>query len=163
MTIEQINNLSKEGFTDTFGRIYEHSTWVAERTWASRPFLSLEDLAHKMNAEVEAASEDELLALLCAHPELGTRLKVSASSATEQAGAGLDQLTQAEYDALQSLNDVYRAKFGFPFIYAVKGSDKADILVALSVRIDSDPETEFKQALWEVSRIARFRLEGIVE
>jgi 2-oxo-4-hydroxy-4-carboxy-5-ureidoimidazoline decarboxylase len=157
MTIERINGLSKEAFTDTFGGIYEHSPWVAERTWNNRPFLSLEDLANKMNAVVEAASEDEKLALLRAHPELGTRMKVSASSATEQAGAGLDQL----YSVLQPLNDAYRQKFGFPFIYAVKGSGKDDILVALMVRSDSDRETEFKQALWEVSRIARFRLEAM--
>jgi len=159
MTIARINNLTKEDFANTFGGVYEHSPWVAERAWASTPFSSLEDLASKMNAVVDAASEEEQLALLCAHPELGTRLKVSASSASEQAGAGLDEL----HDTLQPLNESWRKKFGFPFIYAVKGSGKADILVALLVRIDTDRETEFKQALWEVSRIARFRLEGIVE
>src|SRR5580658_7658888 len=98
MTIEHINSLSREGFADTFGRIYEHSPWVAERTWNSRPFPSVEDLAGKMNSVVEAASEDEQLVLLRAHPELGTKMRVSASSASEQAGVGLDQLTQSEFD-----------------------------------------------------------------
>jgi len=163
MTIAQINNLADEGFVEAFGAVYEHSPWVARRAWLSRPFTSIDDLAQKMNAIVEAASEDEQLTLLRAHPELGTRLKVSPTSATEQTGAGLDQLGQDEYEMLVHLNDSYRAKFGFPFIYAVKGSGKDDILIALTVRLDSDRETEFKQALWEVSRIARFRLENIVK
>jgi 2-oxo-4-hydroxy-4-carboxy-5-ureidoimidazoline decarboxylase len=163
MTIEQLSALSKEQFVEELGRIYEHSPWVAERAWSSRPFVSLEDLTRKMNAAVDAASNDEQLALLRAHPELGTRLQVSEISGTEQSGAGLSTLFQDEYQVLKHLNDSYRAKFGFPFIYAVKGSGKDDVLVALSVRVHSDAETEFRQALWEVSRIARFRLADIVK
>ncbi len=163
MAAEQINGLSKEDFVKKFGGVYEHSPWVAERVWDDRPFSSLEDLADKMNTAVDAASEDEQLALLRAHPELGTRMKVSSSSATEQAGAGLAQLTHSEYEHLLAQNNVYRAKFGFPFIYAVKGSGKADILAALVRRSGLDADTEFRQALHQVSRIARFRLEGIVK
>jgi OHCU decarboxylase len=162
MTIEQLNALSKEQFAGELGPTYEHSPWIAERAWNSRPFLSLEDLARKMNAVVDAATNDEQLALLRAHPELGTRLKISESSTTEQAGAGLDQLFQDQSEVLLNLNTAYRAKFGFPFIYAAKGSGKDDIFISLAVRVLSDPETEFRQALWEVSRIARFRLEDIV-
>ena len=161
MTIEQINSLSKDGFIEALGWVYEHSPWVAERAWANRPFASLEDLARRMNGEVDAASKDEQLALLRAHPELGTRMKIGRGSAAEQAGAGLDQLTEEEYEVLLALNERYSSRFGFPFIYAVKGSGKGDILNALFVRLEEDPETEFRQALWEVSRIARFRLEGI--
>jgi len=112
---------------------------------------------------VESASQGAQLALLRAHPELGTRLKVGAASGLEQAGAGLDQLTQSEYDLLQSLNEQYRDKCGFPFIYAVKGSGKLDIVIALMVRVNSEPDTELEAALWEVSRIARFRLEDILK
>ena len=162
MTIEQLNAMSAKEFADVFSGVYEHSPWVADRVWKARPFESLDDLARKMSAEVDAASQDKQMALLRAHPELGTRLRVSAVSASEQAGAGLDQLTEGEYDTLLEMNNAYSAKFGFPFIYAVKGSGKQDILIALGLRLDEDAETEFRQALWEVSRIARFRLEGIV-
>ncbi len=163
MTIDQINGLSKAEFVAALGRVYEDSTWIAELTWFRRPFESVEDLAKKMNATVEEASRDEQLALLCAHPELGTRLKVSSESGSEQAGAGLDQLTELEYDLLMQFNERYSEKFSFPFIYAVKGSSKKDVLIALQVRLDEDEETEFHQALWEVSRIARFRLETLIE
>jgi 2-oxo-4-hydroxy-4-carboxy-5-ureidoimidazoline decarboxylase len=163
VTIEQLNALSREHFVAALGHIYEHSPWIAEGAWNSRPFLSLGDLAGKMNAVVESASKDAQLTLLRAHPELGTRLAVSEISGVEQSGAGLNTLFQDEYDVLKKLNDSYCAKFGFPFIFAVKGSGKDDILIALSVRVHSDPETEFRQALWEVSRIARFRLADIVK
>lgn len=154
--------MSAKEFTDTLGGVYEHSPWVAERIWKSRPFESLDDLARKMSAVVDAASQNDQMTLLRAHPELGTRLRVSTTSAAEQAGAGLDQLTEGEYDTLLEMNNAYSAKFGFPFIYAVRGSGTQDILIALGLRLDEDAETEFRQALWEVSRIARFRLEGIV-
>jgi OHCU decarboxylase len=163
MTIEQVNGLTRLAFVEAFGAIYEHSPWVAERAWASRPFASADDLARKMNEEVDAAPEEEQLALLRAHPELGTRLTVSEVSGTEQAGAGLSQLDSDEYALFKSLNEQYRAKFGFPFIFAVKGAGKDDAFHALRVRSEGEQEEEFQQALWEVSRIARFRLEGIVK
>lgn len=163
MTIGQINDLAQGKFVEAVGWVYEGSPWVAERAWASRPFESLDDLARKMNAVVEAASIDEQLKLLRAHPELGTRLKVSQASAEEQAGAGLDHLSESDIHVMRDLNDKYQEKFGFPFIYAVKGSGHGDILWALTVRVDSDEETELQAALWEVSRIARFRLQGIVK
>src|SRR5580658_73070 len=127
MTIEQLNAMSAKEFTDTLGEVYEHSKWVAERVSKRRPFESLDDLARKMSAEVDAASQDEQMALLRAHPELGARFRVSTTSAAEQAGAGLDQLTEGEHDTLLEMNNAYSAKFGFPFIYAVRGSGKQDI------------------------------------
>jgi OHCU decarboxylase len=162
MTIEQLNAMSAKEFSDTLGGVYEHSRWVAERVWKNRPFKSPEDLAGKMSTAVDAASQDEQMALLRAHPELGTRLRVGTTSAAEQAEAGLHRLTEGEYDTLLEMNNAYSAKFGFPFIYAVRGSGTQDILIALGLRLDEDAETEFRQALWEVSRIARFRLEGMV-
>jgi len=115
-----------------------------------------------MNGEVAAASMEEQLALLRAHPDLGTRAKISPSSASEQANAGLDRMTSDEYARLIDLNRAYREKFGFPFLYAVKGSDKFDILEALDRRLKSNPEDEFQESLRQVYRIARFRLESIV-
>jgi len=105
----------------------------------------------------------EQLALFRAHPDLGTRAKVSPSSTSEQAGAGLDRLTSEEYARLTDLNDAYREKFGFPFLYAVRGSDKFAILEALERRLSSNPEDEFQEALRQVFRIARFRLESVID
>jgi 2-oxo-4-hydroxy-4-carboxy-5-ureidoimidazoline decarboxylase len=87
---------------------------------------------------------------------------VSPSSAKEQAGAGLDRLTQEEYDRLLRLNNAWKEKFGFPFLYAVKGSDKFAIMEAMERRLSSSPEEEFAEALRQVFRIARYRLEEIV-
>lgn len=162
LSIEEINHFGQREFIEAIGWVFEHSPWVAERAWHGRPFASCADLSERMNGEVAAASKEEQLALLCAHPDLGTRAKVSPSSAGEQAGAGLDRLTSAEYLRLMDLNNAYRDKFGFPFLYAVKGSDKAAVLEALERRLSSNREDEFQEALRQVYRIARFRLESVV-
>src|ERR1700679_1260087 len=104
LSIEEVNQFAQEKFIETMGWVFEHSPWVAERAWQHRPFASGTDLSEHMNTEVTAASTEEQLALLRAHPDLGTRAKISSSSAAEQAGAGLDQLTTSEYDRLLSLN-----------------------------------------------------------
>jgi 2-oxo-4-hydroxy-4-carboxy-5-ureidoimidazoline decarboxylase len=161
MTVPEINALSREEFVARLGWLFENSPWVAERVWEGRPFASLQDLHGAAIAAVQGASRDEQLALLRAHPDLGTRARVSAASAGEQKGAGLDALSPEEFDGLADLNRRYREKFGFPFLYAVKGSTKDDILLALTVRLDSDYEEELHQALWEVGRIAWFRLQDM--
>jgi 2-oxo-4-hydroxy-4-carboxy-5-ureidoimidazoline decarboxylase len=112
--------------------------------------------------QVERGSPEEQLALLRAHPDLGTRARVSEASSAEQAGAGLDQLTPAEFERLRASNEAYREKFGFPFLFAVKGSTKHDILDALERRVRSSREEEYRVALEQVYRIARFRLEDTV-
>jgi OHCU decarboxylase len=162
MTLDQLNALDRDAFVDKLGWIFEHSPWVAERAWARRPFTSLDALHAAMVAEVEHATHEEQLALLCAHPDLGARAKLSAASAGEQAGVGLNRLSKRDYDTLQSMNAAYRQKFGYPFLYAVKGSNADSILIGLVARIENDPEEEFPIALFEVFRIARFRLEAII-
>ncbi len=162
MTLTELNGLTQVQFVEAVGWVFEHSPWVAERAWRKRPFISFDDLSTRMIQEVQAASPDEQFALLQAHPDLGTRAKVSTSSAAEQSGAGLDQLSQEEYEDLLRLNREYRNKFGFPFLFAVKGSDKAAILEALKRRLKSTPEQEFQVALGHVFRIARFRLEDTI-
>jgi 2-oxo-4-hydroxy-4-carboxy-5-ureidoimidazoline decarboxylase len=127
-----------------------------------KPFASLEDLHRAMTAEVSAASPEEQLSLLRSHPDLGARAALSTASATEQAGAGLGQLTPEEFERLRHLNSAYRDKFGFPFLYAVKGSTKHDILKALEARLPASPEREVTEALTQVARIARFRLEELI-
>jgi len=159
MTVETLNSLDREAFVDAIGWVFEHSPWVAERAWSARPFANAEVLHREMEAQVERASLEEQLALLRAHPDLGTRARVSDASAAEQGGAGLDRLTPQEFEELQRLNDGYHAKFGFPFLYAVKGSTKHDILQALRQRLQATREEEYTEALRQVYRIAGFRVE----
>jgi 2-oxo-4-hydroxy-4-carboxy-5-ureidoimidazoline decarboxylase len=114
-----------------------------------------------MTTVVETATEPQQLALLRAHPDLGTRARVSDVSSAEQQGAGLDRLDVAEFARVQELNANYRARFGFPFLFAVKGSTKHDVLAALEARIGMTRDAEFEEALRQVYRIARFRLEEV--
>jgi 2-oxo-4-hydroxy-4-carboxy-5-ureidoimidazoline decarboxylase len=122
----------------------------------------VEALHDAMVAEVTAAEPAEQLALLRAHPDLGARARMSDASMGEQAGAGLDSLTTTEFERLQRLNAEYRARFGFPFLFAVKGSTKHDVLDALATRLSATPEAEFAEALRQVFRIALFRLQDAV-
>lgn len=162
MTLTELNSLNQADFVAMLGGIFEHSPWVAERVFSQRPFASLDALCAAMTSAVDAATEAEKLTLLREHPDLGTRARVSASSAAEQAGAGLTQLTQSEFDELTALNTSYKAKFGFPFLYAVKGSGKAEILEALRARSGNGVEEEFAEALRQVYRIAHFRLQDLI-
>ena len=159
MTIAELNSLERAQFVSAIGWIFEHSPWVAERAWMMRPFADAQALHRAMVDQVERSLPEEQLALLRAHPDLGTRARVSKASSAEQASAGLDQLTQAEFERLRRLNEDYRDKFGFPFLFAVKGSTKHDILDALERRARSSREEEYLVALDQVCRIARFRLE----
>lgn len=159
MTIEALNSLDREAFVDAIGWVFEHSPWVAEKAWSARPFANAEALHREMVAQMERASFEEQLALLRAHPDLGTRAHVSDASAAEQGGVGLDRLTPQEFEELKRLNDDYRAKFGFPFLFAVKGSTKHDIFQALRTRLQTTQDEEFAEALQQVYRIASFRVE----
>lgn len=169
MTLDDLNAKDQRAFVEAVGWVFESSPWVAERAWARRPFDSLDALHAAMTSQVASAAFDEQLALLCAHPDLGAvRLKpdttddLSHASKREQAGAGLDSLTRSELDHLSALSGAYRDKFGFPFLYAVRGSTKQDILSALEARLPAARDAEIGQALRQVYRIARFRLEDVI-
>jgi 2-oxo-4-hydroxy-4-carboxy-5-ureidoimidazoline decarboxylase len=162
MTIDEVNRTDRPTFVATVGWVFEHSPWVAERAFDSRPFGDFNALHAAMVEQVERANPAESLALIQAHPDLGTRARLSEASAGEQTGAGLDSLAPAEFEQLQRLNADYRARFGFPFLLAVKGSTKHDILRALQARMENSPEDEFREALRQVYRIARFRLEDLI-
>ena len=116
-----------------------------------------------MSQTMLEATEAEQLALLRAHPDLGARARMSHASIDEQAGVGLDQLTQTEFDELHRRNSEYKQKFGFPFLYAVKGSTKHEILAALANRLGSSRDAEFAEALKQVTRIAGFRIEDLID
>jgi 2-oxo-4-hydroxy-4-carboxy-5-ureidoimidazoline decarboxylase len=162
MTIAELNAYDRPEFVRTLGWIFEDSPWVAERAWDRRPFASLDELHGAMTRVVAGATEGEQLALLRAHPDLGTRGRVSDASTGEQRGAGLDRLTADEFVRLERLNTDYRTRFGFPFLYAVKDSTRHDVLDALAARGMRPRAEEFAEALQQVYKIARFRLEGVI-
>lgn len=162
MTMAETNAMDQATFVERLGWVFEHSPWVAERAWRSRPFADVHALHAAMTREVASGTAEERLHLLRAHPDLGTRARISEASASEQAGAGLDRLTSDEFARLQRQNSAYREKFGFPFLFAVKGSTKHDILAALERRLEASLEDELDEALHQVFRIAEFRLRDTI-
>lgn len=171
LSIEAVNALDDEAFTACFGDVAEHSPWVAAAAAAARPFAHREALIAAFTGAVRAAPANAQLALLRAHPDLADRAAVAGGAAAkgvaeasrrEQAGAGLDRLTRAEFARFADLNTRYRKRFGFPFIFAVKGAAKEAILAAFEERIDHSAAAERALALANVERILRFRLEARV-
>jgi 2-oxo-4-hydroxy-4-carboxy-5-ureidoimidazoline decarboxylase len=166
MTLAGLNALDRAAFVAALGGVFEHSPWIAEAAWLRRPFSSVDALHAAMVAAMREGGEARQLALLRAHPELAgkamVRRELTADSTREQAGAGLDQCSPEEFARLTELNTRYNAKFGFPFILAVKGFDRAGILREFARRVESDRAAEFALCLAQVARIARFRIDAIV-
>ncbi len=165
-TLADLNTAPAESFIETLGGIFEHSPWVAEAVAPARPFASLEALHTAMVAAVDAAEEAQKLALLRAHPDLAGKLAragaLTDASTAEQASAGLDRLSEEEFQRFTAFNIAYTEKFGFPFIIAVRENTKASILAAFGRRITNSREAEFTTALAEVAKIARLRLTNLL-
>ncbi|MFM7425061.1 MAG: 2-oxo-4-hydroxy-4-carboxy-5-ureidoimidazoline decarboxylase [Elainella sp.] len=161
-SLTELNALSQAEFKQVLGAIFEQTPQIAEQAWQLRPFDSVTDLHQKMLQVVAAISQAEQLALIQAHPDLGSKAKMADASVQEQAGAGLDRLSAEEFERLHRLNQTYRDKFGFPFIIAVKNHTKASILAAFEERIANSPEAERARALSEIGQIALFRLRDAV-
>ena len=155
MNVGEANKAGASAFAD----IAEHSSWVAEVAFKRAPFKSREDMIQHFAAAVMAANRPAQLALLNAHPDLATRAKLTDDSTKEQMGAGLDSLSVAEFAHFTKLNYDYKVKNGFPFIFAVKGATKSQILAGFETRIKNDTAKEFETALEQVNHIIRFRLE----
>ncbi|WP_118181393.1 2-oxo-4-hydroxy-4-carboxy-5-ureidoimidazoline decarboxylase [Paraburkholderia phosphatilytica] len=166
-TLEQLNTISADAFVAALSGIFEHSPWVAEVAAAKRPFASIDELHRTMSNAVETAGDTKRLALINAHPELAgkaaVRGELTEESTREQSGAGLAQCTQEEFDKLQRLNTEYRAKFGFPFILAVRGYDRHGIIANFESRVNHDREQELRTSLDMIYRIARFRLDDLID
>jgi OHCU decarboxylase len=162
LTIETLNAMPVPEFTAALGAIFEHSPWVAQRAAALRPFRSREELHQAMCRQVAQGSAAEQDALILAHPRLaargGQRAALTQSSANEQRRAGLDACTDEQFAELLRLNELYVARFSFPFILAVRGHTPESILAAMRQRLDNDPVTERATALQQINRIAGFRL-----
>ncbi|MEO6608247.1 MAG: 2-oxo-4-hydroxy-4-carboxy-5-ureidoimidazoline decarboxylase [Aestuariivirga sp.] len=163
MKLSAVNAMSAADFLAEFGGIAEHSAWVAEAAIPERPYANLPAMTLAFQNAVLGASKTAQLALLNAHPDLATKAKLTQDSTSEQKGAGLDQLTKAEFEYFTTLNNTYKLKNNFPFIFAVKGATKAQILAGFEQRIANDTKTEFKTALNQVCKIISFRLEAKVE
>jgi len=164
------SEMDVQQFVASFGELYEHSPWVAERTWMRGINLThntLEPLADALAYTLDHADESEQLALIRAHPDLAGKAAVSgeltAASTDEQASAGIHQCTEEEFNRFKDLNQRYKEKFDFPFIKAVKGSNKHAILDAFETRIEHDRASEFKVAVQEINKIAKFRLVAMLE
>ena len=158
--------MDSHDFIARYAGIYEHSPWVAEHVASLAADLNdTERLAELMADCVDNASSERQLALIRAHPDLAGKLQVAgeltAESTEEQASAGLDQCSRVEYERFQALNDAYKEKFGFPFVMAVRQSNRAEILEAFAARLKNDYDLEFETALEEIHKIARLRLDAM--
>ena len=159
-------HLEREEFVSRYGGVYEHSTWVAEQGFAdARDLSDTNALAAVLAGIVDATSHAQKLELIQAHPDLAGRAAVAGqltgASTEEQAGAGIDQCSTEEFQRFQSLNERYTKKFGFPFVMAVRNSNRQEILAGFAARIENDAETEFARAISEIHKIARLRLQAM--
>ena len=162
ITLAEINQMTDEAFFAQFGEVAEHSPWVAEDATLDRPYATFPDMRSAFIDAVSDADRDSQLALLRAHPDLATKAKLTTDSSNEQKGAGLDTLSAEEFGNFTRLNELYKAQNGFPFIYAVKGATKHQILAAFETRVKNNKDLEFDTAILQVCRIISFRLEAMV-
>ena len=161
--INKINKLTKSEFVKVFANIFENAGWIAEELYKKKPFKDFDELSSKMMNIFEISSKEKKLKILNDHPDLGDKTKISSltqDSLKEQKTVGLDQCTKEEFDEFKKLNDAYK-KFGFPFIMAVKGKNKIEILDNFRKRVNSESEIEFEEAVKQVKKIAKLRLENL--
>ena len=167
ITVEEVNRLSRDEFVARFGGIFERSSWVAEGAWHERPFGSFSEMHGAFERAMYDAPLEHQLDLIRAHPDLAGKAAIAGDltpeSAREQASAALDRLTPEEYEDFHRLNAAYREKFGFPFIVCVREHTKETILADADARLKHSRQEEIKTALGEIAKIARLRLQDLVE
>ena len=162
--INKINKLPKSEFIKVFGNIFESSGWISEELYKLKPFDGFEELSTKILDIFENATKESQIKILRAHPDLANKTKIGSlttDSKNEQNSAGLDKCTSEEFDEFKNLNFEYKKKFGFPFIFAVKGKSKLEILTSFRKRISCDINVEFEEAKKQVKKIANLRLNEI--
>lgn len=159
------SEMHRDQFVDIFGGVYEHSSWVALRAWDLGVVDDANELASIMAGIVDAADDKKKLNLINAHPDLAgkaaVRGELTVSSTSEQESAGLGDCTSEEFENFQKYNTAYKEKFGFPFIKAVKNSNRHEILAGFEERLNNSADEEFKTALLEIDKIAAFRLQEL--
>jgi 2-oxo-4-hydroxy-4-carboxy-5-ureidoimidazoline decarboxylase len=161
--VEQLNALGSEEFTRTLAPVFEHSPWVAGRTANKRPFTDRAELHAALCETVMKASDDEKLSLIRAHPDLVSRAALTAESKSEQAAAGLGELSLDELERFREYNARYRERFGFPFVICARLNKKEAILDSFPVRLQNSRGQEIETALREIFKIAELRLKDLME
>tara|TARA_Y100000992_G_C21262755_1_gene492204 strand:+ start:699 stop:1193 length:495 start_codon:yes stop_codon:yes gene_type:complete len=163
ITIEKINNLNKSDFLGIFGNVFEKSDWIAEKVFDLKPFKNNEDIFLKIIGIYENSDKNIILRIFNSHPELVVEKKLTSNSKSEQSNARLNECTNEEYNEFKKLNIDYKNKFNFPFIIAVKGKHKTEILNSFKQRIQNSLDEEFFEAKKQVKKIASLRLEEILK
>ena len=162
LNLEETNALERHEFTRVFASLFEHSPWIAARTASKRPFANRAELFAALCETVMKANQDEKLCLIRAHPDLVGREELTKESRTEQASAGLGELSPEEIDHFRNYNAEYRERFGFPFVICARLNKKEAILKAFPVRLQNSIEKEMETALGEIFKIAELRLQDLV-
>jgi 2-oxo-4-hydroxy-4-carboxy-5-ureidoimidazoline decarboxylase len=166
LTLESLNSVPLPAFSAAVGDVFEHASWVADAAFGHRPFATVSDLHDAMMSVVRSSPAERQLAFICAHPELGSKVKrldITVDSQAEQGSLGLDQLSDAEFRTFTELNAAYKEKFGFPFIICVRRHTRDSILKEFQRRLGNDPHAERKAALDEIALITRLRLVARVD
>jgi len=161
-SIDKINELNRSEFISTFGNIFEKTDWIANKTFEQKPFKDILDFVSKFTTIYENSSHEKILEILNSHPDLVVEKKLTKESEKEQDGANLNQCSEEEILEFTKLNKDYKIKFNFPFIIAVKGKNKNEILNIFKKRINNSTEEEFKEAKIQVKKIAIVRLDQIL-
>ena len=157
----KIEKLSETEFIEVFGNIFESASWISKKLYTQKPFKNFQDLSQKMIAIFKNSNNRDKLNILNAHPDLADKTKISSltpDSTKEQNSVGLDRCTEEEFNQFKVLNSKYKDKFGFPFILAIKGKQKSEILLNFKKRVLSNKNTEFNEGVIQVVQIANFRL-----
>ena len=164
LDLDAVNTLQQDDFVAAFGSTFEHSPWVAQGAWATRPFATVDDLHGAMIGVVRTAPRDTQIAFLCGHPELAGKEAEAGTMTTEsvgeQASAGLNALSKSEVGELRQLNQRYLDRHSFPFIIAVRRYSKNEIFDQLRTRIERDSDTELSEALSQIGTITRLRVQA---
>ncbi len=165
--LASLNQYSKDQFVESLGGIFEHSPWVADLVYEDRPFETIKQLQQTMLDAVQHSPELQRMALICNHPELAGKEAAAGTltedSRQEQFRAGLDQCTAEDLAQLQSLNQAYRKNFEFPFVIAVTGLNKAQIIAALESRLKNSFTVEFDASIAEIGKISMIRLNTLID
>ena len=162
-SIDKVNKLNKSDFISIFGNVFEKTEWIAQKSYDSKPYKNFEELFSKMVEIFENSNKESHIKILNAHPDLAIGKRLTADSKNEQQNASLNQCTNEEFLEFKKLNEEYKKKFGFPFIIAVKGKNKEEILNSFRQRITNNINLEFEEAKKQVKKIASFRLSEIIK
>ena len=162
-SIDKVNKLSKSDFISIFGNVFEKTEWIAQKSYDSKPYKNFEELFSKMMEVFENSNKESHIKILNVHPDLAVEKKLTKDSKKEQKNSSLNQCTEKEFLEFKKLNEEYKKKFGFPFIIAVKGKNKEEILNSFRQRITNNINLEFEEAKKQVKKIANFRLSEIIK